>query len=57
MVAIEPVVGVIDMDLDLRMGGGDLFYPGYGDVLVLVAEMQERRDARLQVLKADDAPP
>ena len=55
VVAIEPVVGVIDMDLDLRMGGGDLFYPGDGDVLVVVAEMQERWHARPQVLEADDA--
>jgi hypothetical protein len=35
------------MDLDVRMGRGDLFYAGDGDVLVLLAEMEKRRDLRL----------
>ena len=54
LVAIEAVVGGIDVDLDVRMGGGDLFDPGDRDVRVLLAEMEERRDLRLQVLLPDD---
>ena len=52
MVAIEAVIGGIDVDLDVRVSCGDLFHPGDGDMLVLLAEMQQSRGARLQVLKS-----
>src|SRR5579872_545278 len=54
LVAVEAVVGGIDVDFDLRVGGGDLFHPCDRDMLVLLAEMQHRRDLRLQVLEPDD---
>src|SRR5580704_18298652 len=44
LVAVEAVIGGIDVDLDVRMGGGHLFHPGDGDVLILLAKMEKRRD-------------
>ena len=47
LAAVEAVIGRIYVDLDVRMGRGDLFYAGDGDALVLLAEMEKRRDLRL----------
>jgi hypothetical protein len=56
LVAVEAVIGRINVDLDARMGRGNLFYAGDGDVLVLLAKMEKRGDLRLQVLEPDDPP-
>src|SRR5271156_2907185 len=50
LIAIEPVIGRIEMDGDGRMRRLDLLDAGHWDVRVALAEMQHRRRARLQVV-------
>src|ERR1700759_601179 len=43
VIAVKTVVGVIDVDLDFGMGGGDFLDAWNRDVRVLVAEMEDLR--------------
>src|ERR1700722_9065892 len=54
LVAVEAVIGGIDVDLDVRMSGGDFLHARNRDVRVLLAKMEECRDLGLQVLEPND---
>ncbi len=55
MIAIEAMVGRVDVHVDVPVGGGDLADASDRDMLVLLAEVEHGRDLRLQVLHAYDA--
>src|ERR1700727_2999920 len=54
LVAVEAVIGGIDVDLDVRMGGGHLFHSGDGAMRVLLAEMEKCGRLGRQALEPGD---